>query len=83
MTTTERCEAAVGGVREAEEVVARLRGGFARVGVVLPSLRIDPLSYAGDGSGVLVDLGRCNLDTALRLSQVLAGEGAGRGGGGR
>nr|WSW67698.1 hypothetical protein OG461_16590 [Streptomyces sp. NBC_00995] len=82
MTTTEWGKTD-GRVREAEELVTRLRGGFAGVGVVLPSLRIDPLSYAGDGSGVLVDLGRCNLDTALRLSQVLAGEGAGRGGGGR
>ncbi|HEY9329847.1 MAG TPA: hypothetical protein VIS09_16665 [Streptomyces sp.] len=82
MTTTERREAAVGRVREAEEVVARLRGGFARVGIVLPSLRIDPLSYAGEGTVALVDLGRCNLDTALRLSQVLEleGERAGHGG---
>lgn len=47
---------------------------------MLPSLRIDPLSYAGDGPVALVDLGRCNLDTALRLSQVLEGQGAGHGG---
>lgn len=82
MTATERREAAVGRVREAEEVVTRLRGGFARVGIVLPSLRIDPLSYAGDAPVALVDLGRCNLDTALRLSQVLEleGERVGHGG---
>lgn len=80
MTTTERRDAAAGRVREAEELVARLRGGFAGVGIVLPSLRIDPLSYAGDGPVALVDLGRCNLDTALRLSQVLEGQGAGHGG---
>lgn len=77
MTTTERCEAAAGRVREAEELVARLRGGFAGVGVVLPSLRIDPLSFAGEEPVALVDLGRCNLATALRLAQVLEGKGAG------
>lgn len=79
MTTTERREAA-GRVREAEELVARLRGGFAGVGVVLPSLRIDPVSFAGDEPVALLDLGRCNLDTALRLSQVLEGKRAGRDG---
>ncbi|MEE4493867.1 hypothetical protein [Streptomyces sp. BE230] len=76
MTTTERRKAAAGRVREAEELVARLRGGFAGVGVVLPSLRIDPVSFAGDEPVALLDLGRCNLDTALRLSQVLEGKAA-------
>lgn len=71
MTTTERRKAAEGRVREAEDVVRRLREGFAGVGIVLPSLRIDPVSFAGDEPVALVDLGRCNLDTALRLSQVL------------
>ena len=80
MTTTERRKAAAGRVREAEELVARLRGGFAGVGVVLPSLRVDPVSFAGDDPVVLLDLGRCNLDTAVRLSQVLEGKGAGHDG---
>lgn len=80
MTTTERRKAAAGRVREAEELVARLRGGFAGVGVVLPSLRIDPVSFAGDEAVALVDLGRCNLDTALRLTQVLEEKRAGRDG---
>ncbi|MET7644720.1 hypothetical protein ABZS83_13930 [Streptomyces sp. NPDC005426] len=73
MTTTERRRAAAGRVREAEELVARLREGFAGVGVTLPSLRVDPVSCAGDEPAGLVDLGRCNLDTALRLSKVLEG----------
>ncbi|MFJ6431819.1 hypothetical protein [Streptomyces sp. NPDC091416] len=80
MTTTERRKAAAGRVRAAEELVARLRGGFAGVGVVLPSLRIDPVSCAGDEPVALVDLGRCNLDTALRLTEVLEGKEAGHGG---
>lgn len=77
MTATERRRAAAGRVREAEEAVARLREGFAGVGVTLPSLRIDPVSCAGNEPSALVDLGRCNLDTALRLSEALEGKGAG------
>lgn len=80
MTTTERRKAVAGRVREAEELVVRLRGGFAGVGIVLPSLRIDPLSFAGDEPVALLDLGRCNLDTALRLTQVLEEKRAGRDG---
>ncbi|MGW1224157.1 hypothetical protein [Streptomyces sp. NPDC001478] len=78
MTTTERRKAVAGTVRTAEELVARLKGGFAGVGVVLPSLRVDPVSYAVEEPVPLVDLGRCNLDTALRLSEAL--EGLGRSG---
>ncbi|MEV7403759.1 hypothetical protein AB0N93_25625 [Streptomyces sp. NPDC091267] len=78
MTTTERRRAAAGRVREAEDLVARLREGFAGMGIVLPSLRIDPLSCAGDEPAALVELGRCNLDTALRLSRALEAKGDGR-----
>ncbi|WP_406453135.1 hypothetical protein OG782_20885 [Streptomyces sp. NBC_00876] len=80
MTTTERRRAAAGRMREAEEAVARLRDGFAGVGITLPSLRIDLASCAASDSAALVDLGRCNLDTALRLSQLLHGKAAGHGG---
>lgn len=80
MATTARHRAAAGRVREAEEAVARLREGLAGLGVTLPSLRVDPVSCAGDESAVLVDLGRCNLETALRLSRALAGKAAGHGG---
>lgn len=65
---------------EAEEAVERLREGLAGVGVTLPSLRVDPVSSAGSGPGVLIELGRCNLDTVRRLSGVLDGKAAGHGG---
>ncbi|WP_330453031.1 MULTISPECIES: hypothetical protein [unclassified Streptomyces] len=71
MTTTERRRAAVAKIREAEEVVALLREGFTRAGVKLPSLRIDAASCAGDDPAVLIDLGRCNLEAAQRLSRML------------
>ncbi|MCX4970215.1 hypothetical protein OHA98_36760 [Streptomyces sp. NBC_00654] len=72
MDSTERRKAAAERVRMAEDTVERLKGGLAGVGVTLPSLRIDPVSCAGNEPVPLVDLGRCNLDTALRLCRVLA-----------
>jgi len=71
VTTTERRKVAEGNVRAVEDAVARLRESFSGVGITLPSLRIDPVSCAGTDAAPLVELGRCNLDTALRLSAVL------------
>ncbi|MFF0074666.1 hypothetical protein [Streptomyces sp. NPDC005494] len=71
ITATERRKEAAGRVRAAEDAVARLRAGFAGVGVKLPSLRIDPVSCAGNEPSPLVDLGRCSVETALRLSEQL------------
>ncbi|WP_063801943.1 hypothetical protein [Streptomyces sp. WM6378] len=64
---------AVERVRAAEDAVEQLREELARAGVVLPSLRIDPLTCSGHVLFPLVDLGRCNLDMALRLVAVLSG----------
>ncbi|MER5360396.1 hypothetical protein [Streptomyces sp. NPDC002785] len=76
MTTTERRKTAEDTVRAAEDAVVRLKEGFSGVGITLPSLRIDPVSCAGNEPATpLVDLGRCNLDTALRLSVVLEAQG--------
>ncbi|MDQ1010003.1 hypothetical protein QFZ82_004488 [Streptomyces sp. V4I23] len=60
-------------LRAAEEVVAQLRDGLGIVSVTLPSLRVDPVSLASEMPYPLLDLGRCNLDTALRLAAVLQG----------
>ncbi|MBT2480274.1 hypothetical protein [Streptomyces sp. ISL-94] len=57
--------------RAAEEAVHQLRESLAGVGVVSPSLGVDGVSAAGTYGLPLVDLGRCNLDTALRLAAVL------------
>ncbi|MEV0021406.1 hypothetical protein AB0H45_04115 [Streptomyces atroolivaceus] len=76
MTATERRKEAAGRVRAAEDAVARLRDGLAGVGVKLPSLRIDPVSCAGDEPTPLVDLGRCSIETALRLSTQLEAKAA-------
>ncbi len=71
MTATERRREAAGRVRAAEDAVARLRAGLAGVGVKLPSLRVDPVSCAADEPTPLVDLGRCSVETAMRLSVQL------------
>ncbi|MFD7097336.1 hypothetical protein OG264_21820 [Streptomyces xanthophaeus] len=64
LTPQERMEAA-------EEAVAQLRDSLAGVGVLFPSLDVERVSAAGSYGLPLVDLGRCNLDTALRLAAVL------------
>jgi hypothetical protein len=58
-------------LRTAEEVVDRLRAGLGVASVTLPSLRVDVVSLASEAPYPLIDLGRCNLDTALRLAAVL------------
>ncbi|MFF1559880.1 hypothetical protein [Streptomyces sp. NPDC058279] len=55
----------------AEEAVGQLKEALGDVGVVFPSLGVDGVSAAGTYGLPLVDLGRCNLDTALRLAAVL------------
>jgi len=61
-------------VRSTEEVVETLREALVGVGVVLPSLTVDPVTGASDEPFALVDLGRCNTRTAERLASVLRGE---------
>jgi hypothetical protein len=61
-------------VRSTEEVVADLREALGGVGVVLPSLCVDPVTGAGREPFALVQLGRCNVRTAERLVAVLRGE---------
>ncbi|KOG33980.1 hypothetical protein AQJ84_19080 [Streptomyces resistomycificus] len=61
-------------VRQTEEVVEQLREALVGVGLVLPSLRVDPVTGASDEPFALVELGRCNVRTAERLASVLRGE---------
>ncbi|MEU0836594.1 hypothetical protein [Streptomyces sp. NPDC005969] len=75
MTHAERRRVAAGRVREAEDAVEKLRQGLKGVGLALPSLRVDPVSCAANEPAPLVDLGRCTIDTALRLSAVLGADG--------
>jgi hypothetical protein len=56
---------------EADEAVLELRTAFARLGIALPSLRLDPISYARDAPCPLVELGRCSVETVQRITAVL------------
>ncbi|WP_299535458.1 hypothetical protein [uncultured Streptomyces sp.] len=76
MNATERRRVAAGDVREAEDALMRLRKGLAGVGVHLPSLRLDPVSSAGNQPTPLIDLGRCNVEVAILLSKALEGRAA-------
>ncbi|MET7686242.1 hypothetical protein [Streptomyces sp. NPDC005423] len=57
-----------------EEIVIELRAALTEVGVVLPSLGVDPVTGADDEPFALVTLGRCNVRTARKLASVLRGE---------
>ncbi|MGW5862269.1 hypothetical protein ACWFRJ_08865 [Streptomyces sp. NPDC055239] len=56
---------------EAEETVKELRAALAGAGIILPSLRIDPTSWAREAPCPRVELGGCSVDTALRLTVAL------------
>ncbi|MEW2492180.1 MULTISPECIES: hypothetical protein [Streptomyces] len=58
-------------VEEAEETVKELRAALAEAGVILPSLRLDPVSLAREAPCPLVELGGCSVDVATRLTAAL------------
>nr|WP_078491975.1 hypothetical protein [Streptomyces yerevanensis] len=58
-------------IQEAEAARGELGEALAGVGVLLSSLGLDALSLAGDYLPPLVDLGRCNPDTARKLAAAL------------
>ncbi|MFG2827860.1 hypothetical protein ACGFWI_10405 [Streptomyces sp. NPDC048434] len=59
--------------KDVETVTTDLREALARAGVVLPSLRPDPVSYEHRYLPPLVELGRCTMDVARRLTRALDG----------
>jgi len=68
MTSSERA-------RSTEEAVEHLRAALGGAGVVLPSLGVDPVTAATGEPYALVELGRCNVRTAVRLADALRGAG--------
>ncbi|MBZ3907985.1 hypothetical protein [Streptomyces griseiscabiei] len=57
--------------RSTEEAVAQLDHALRGVGIVLPSLRVDPITGASELPYPLVELGCCNLQVAANLAAVL------------
>lgn len=63
---------AVEAITAATEAVVRLQDALAAVGITLPSLGIDLLSCSRPLSPrPLIELGRCNLETAGALTEAL------------
>ncbi|MFM9699236.1 hypothetical protein [Streptomyces europaeiscabiei] len=58
-------------VRTTEEAVEQLDQALRGVGIVLPSLRVDPVTGASELPYPLVELGCCNLQVAADLAAVL------------
>lgn len=69
MTTTNRTIAAK--ISEAEGALDALRDALTRSGVQLPSLGLDAMTWSDDSGHALIELGRCNLDTARALTTAL------------
>jgi hypothetical protein len=66
MAMTQRKKA----LEEAERALAEMREALARAGITLPSLRLDAASYADVNPRPLVELGRCNVETARKITQA-------------
>jgi hypothetical protein len=58
-------------IKEAEGVRDELWAALHAAGISLPSLRVEPAAYADEWPRPLVELGRCNLQTARRLAAAL------------
>jgi hypothetical protein len=58
-------------VRQAEETLTELRTALEKAGIVLPSLRLDPVALAREAPSPLIELGRCSVETAARLAEAL------------
>ncbi|QES41528.1 hypothetical protein DEJ49_11325 [Streptomyces venezuelae] len=58
-------------IEQAEDTVRELRTALARVGITVPSLRMDPSSIARETPCPRIELGGCSVDAAARLAAVL------------
>lgn len=76
--TDNQLEAAMDGVEQAEAVREELAGALKKAGITLPSLGLDAPTFTGYRPVPLIDLGRCNLETARKLAAALRGRGAER-----
>jgi hypothetical protein len=59
---------------DVDRICEGLREALGRVGVRLPSLGVDLVTYADPTAPPLVELGRCNLATARRLTAALGSD---------
>ena len=71
MATTGRRQTATEKVRDAERARDELREALKVAGVRLPSLGLDNASCVGPAPLALIELGRCNVETARALAAAL------------
>lgn len=71
MTTRPKVVVVATKVRDAEAARDELTAALKGVGVVLPSLRIVPLSCTEESPRQLLDLGPCNVATARKMTAAL------------
>ncbi len=67
--TSQQTAAAV--VPDVDTVYENLRAALKNAGITLPSLGVDPVSFADRKPRPLIELGRCNLETAEKLTAAL------------
>jgi hypothetical protein len=70
-TTGDEQQTAAGNLRDAETVRNELNTALRDLGIVLPSLWVEPGEYASVDLRPLIQLGRCNVETARRLLSAL------------
>ncbi len=58
-------------LRKAEDTRDDLSAVLRTLGIVLPSLSVEPMAYGDENPDPLIDMGRCNLRTARKLLAVL------------
>lgn len=69
--TARQAAHSAGSVEEAEEIVKELRTALKNAGITLPTLRLDAASVAREVPRPLIELGRCNVETAARIVAAL------------
>lgn len=57
--------------RSSFTLILTFASSLQRAGIVLPSLRVDPMAYADENPHPLISLGSCNLAMARKLAAVL------------
>jgi hypothetical protein len=58
-------------IGEAQTVLRELTEALEGAGITLPSLGLDTVSYVDPHPQPLIQFGRCNLDTARKLTAAL------------
>ncbi|MDJ0461983.1 hypothetical protein [Streptomyces sp. H27-C3] len=73
MTTAGKPQTAGDTLNDVKAARDELADALRAVGITLPSLRLDVASCSGPAAYALIELGRCNVQTARALAAALSG----------